>query len=305
MRRWLLQASQFGQRLLPLLVEVAVAGMVLAAFEQSQIRQPVVGPLAVAVVDDFMGHQQSPKMSSHEKSMLRNVTTLPFAHQIKPRHEFSGKVVSSDGNIAVLCETSPGFPSTRVAFSFTGRTRHVQGARLAGANVSTLSCVETHVRGSHGALTAARGTCHLSHGDAALVAAFPAQRRERSLYRARAHAPDRNDSPHLAIRATNASSTVEWRSATASTRRTLSIPKRVRIDQPDRSTIAAALDVPFSSQALRSRVNYGPSAESITKAEWGRLLTGHFAPPMRRGQGASHAYQRGRGSAYFTDIENR
>lgn len=139
------QASNLRKRLLPLLVEVAVTRMMLAAREQLQILKAVILSPAVAMVHDLVRLQRAPEVHGHHETVLEHVLPLPVTgrlHQLEHRQPLVSDGSASDSEVAagvVLCGGSPisGFAGAD-AFS----------ARCAGQTNTGVAppSVEAHVR---------------------------------------------------------------------------------------------------------------------------------------------------------------
>ena len=105
------QLRNFRQGFLPLLVEVAVAGMVLAPRVEAQVARPVVRPIPVAVVNGLVLLERATEPRGHDDRVFENVqllSTTDGRDHIERRVQLLGQgSLRCDENVAFAAEMSP------------------------------------------------------------------------------------------------------------------------------------------------------------------------------------------------------
>ena len=130
-----LQPRDLRQGFLPLLIEVAIAGMMLAALVQAQVFGSIVRAEAVSMVDGFVPFKSPTELVHHDHDVLVDevfvLTNAPRVRdgQVIRFQKVLGHRPATDKNIATRIEMPPCGQSVRCR-SNTARTTH------AGENAS-------------------------------------------------------------------------------------------------------------------------------------------------------------------------
>lgn len=150
-----LQSGVLRQRLLPFLVEIAVAGVMIAALIEAQVVGSVVGAFAVAVMHGFVVVERTPDLARHDDVVLEHPVAA-FRHDVEPVLEIRRDAIAANNDVTLSTENlSPRFVSLLVLRGLALATPrgehsasqiHLNHARNFPADESAFRAGDFHVR---------------------------------------------------------------------------------------------------------------------------------------------------------------